>query len=313
MATMTHPAMLVYLDNAQNAAGHINENYARELMELHTLGVDAGYSQDDVQALARVLTGVGLDAVGPRSKRGAGQHPNAARSTGKPERGPGLGLYAFDPSRHDDGAKTLLGRTLDRRGFAEVEQAVDVLLEQPACARFIAKKIATYFVADEPPPELVERMALTFRRSDGDIARVLRTLFEAPEFTASLGTKFKDPMHYVVSALRVSLDGRVPPNPTAAIGGLRVLGEPLFGHPTPDGFPLVESAWSSSGQLSARFDLARAIAGRTARWRQGDDRSPLYATLEAQLSDTTRATLVSATSAQDRQAYLLASPEFNYR
>ena len=178
MATLEHPAMLQYLDNAQNAAGHINENYARELMELHTLGVDAGYSQHDVQELARVLTGVGI----------AGREPPRL----KPElRGYYLreGAFEFNPARHDFGPKKLLGKPLTKHGFAEVSEAVELLVHQKACARFISRKLAVYFVGDDPPAALVERMAQTFQDSDGDIAAVLRTLFTSPELAAQAGAQ----------------------------------------------------------------------------------------------------------------------------
>ena len=178
LATLEHPAMLRYLDNAQNAAGHVNENYARELMELHTLGVGGGYSQQDVQSLARVLTGVDVNAGdAPRLK------PELQRMYLR------RGAFEFNPARHDFGPKTLLGSAIEGRGFAEVEGAVALIVRQPACARFISQKLAMYFVADNPPPALVERMAQTFMHTDGDIAAVLHTLFLSREFAAALGGK----------------------------------------------------------------------------------------------------------------------------
>src|SRR5271156_5904501 len=148
MASLRHPAMLQYLDNNQNAAGHINENYARELLELHTLGVGAGYSQQDVQELARVLTGVGVNA-GDEPKLKPEMQRMYVRS----------GAFEFNPARHDFGAKTLLGHPITGRGFGEVEEAVSLIVSQPACARFIARELAIYFVADNPPAGLVERTA----------------------------------------------------------------------------------------------------------------------------------------------------------
>ncbi|MBV8619654.1 MAG: DUF1800 domain-containing protein, partial [Curvibacter sp.] len=173
-ATLYHPAMIRYLDNEQNALGHVNENYARELMELHTLGVQGGYSQKDVQELARVLTGVGvnlnpLDAPPPKL-------PPALR-----DQYVRRGLFEFNPARHDMGDKVLLGQPIRSRGLAEVNEALDRLARAPATARFISHKLAVYFVSDNPPAALVERMAATFSRSDGDIAATLATLFSAPE------------------------------------------------------------------------------------------------------------------------------------
>src|SRR5580692_740953 len=185
MATLEHPAMLQYLDNNQNAAGHINENYARELMELHTLGVGSGYTQQDVQNLARVLTGVGVNAGDAPKLKPEWQRLYVRR-----------GAFEFNPARHDFGTKILLGHTIEGRGFGEVEEAVRLLVEQPACAHFISRQLAGYFVADNPSPQLVERMAQTFERTHGDIAAVLRTMFLAREFNASLGDKFKDPMRF---------------------------------------------------------------------------------------------------------------------
>ena len=304
MATLTHPAMLVYLDNARNAHGKINENYARELMELHTLGVDAGYTQKDVQELARILTGVGL-ALPDASRRALRVQPLQI----------GDGAFAFHPLRHDYGDKVLLGHTIRGRGFAEVEEAVDLLVRQPACARLISRQLAQYFVADEPPPALVTAMAQTFQASDGDIRAVLRTLFASQEFTVSLGAKFKDPMHYVVSALRFTYDGAPIPNPDAALGWLNSQGEAPFAHQTPDGYALTETGWASSGQLSRRFEVARAIAAGHPDLAPLDaDAGGLYArALRPWLSPTTLAALDQATSPQERGTFLLASPEFNYR
>src|SRR3979490_1968359 len=192
-ATARHPAMLIYLDNAQNAANRINENYARELMELHTLGVDGGCTQRDVQELARILTGfsVNIDRETPNIRP-------AMRSQYLRD-----GLFEFIPGRHDYGDKLLLGRTIRGRGAAEVDEALDLLARHPSTARFICRKLALFFVSDDPSEVLVERPASTFRSSDGDIAAVLRELFASAEFRASLGTKFKDPVHYVVSAVRL--------------------------------------------------------------------------------------------------------------
>jgi uncharacterized protein (DUF1800 family) len=313
IATLTHPAMLIYLDNAQNAVGKANENYARELMELHTLGVSSGYSQRDVQELARVLTGVGVD-VDLRQNAAPGNRLAIHD-----------GLFAFYPARHDFGDKTLLGHRIHGSGFGEVEQAVNLIVAQPACAHFISKQIAQYFVADDPPAALVEAMAKTFQRSDGDIAAVLRTLFESREFAASLGKKFKDPMHYVVSASRLVLDGTTIPSAEPMVRWVNAQGEALFGHLTPDGYPLAASGWASSGQLSRRFEIARAIgAGNAVRFVRElgmpptpeipDADSPLYAVaIRPQLSTTTLAAIAQGKSPQERNAFLLASPEFNYR
>jgi len=316
MATLTHPAMLEYLDNAQNAAGHINENYARELMELHTLGVDSGYTQQDIQELARILTGVGINALGnpPKLK------PEWQRLYRRD------GAFEFNPARHDFGAKTLLGKRIEASGFDEVEQAVDLLVSQPACAHFIARKLASYFVADDPPRALIERLARTFHETRGDIPAVLETLFESHEFQASLGGKFKDPMHYVVSTLRLAYDGKPIENTHPVLNWLNALGEPPFGRQTPDGYPLTEAGWASSGQISRRFEIARAIGSGNAGLFEPEDGSPAnttgfpqlstrlyFAAVEPFLSANARNALEHAGSQFEWNTFLLASPDFNYR
>jgi len=316
LATLKHPAMLEYLDNAQNAVGHVNENYARELMELHTLGVDAGYTQQDVQNLARILTGVGVrnKPEGPKLRRGLeGFYVHD-------------GAFEFNPARHDFGSKVLLGKQIAGRGFGEVEQAVDLLVRQPACARFISRKLAAYFVSDNPPPALIDRMAQTFQATDGQISAVLRTLFNSPEFAASLGTKFKDPEHYVVSALRLAYDNRPITNTKPVIGWVNGLGERTFNHQTPDGYALTETGWASSGQMSKRFEIARQIgSGNAGLFNPEDGGAPAaggfpqlsnrlyFDAIEPLLSPTTVSTLTQTASPQEWNTFLLASPEFNYR
>jgi uncharacterized protein (DUF1800 family) len=276
--------MLIYLDNARNSAGGINENYARELMELHTLGVDGGYSQADVEALARILTGWSLDLA-----------------TGE--------LSRFYPRRHDFGPKQFLGRTIAGTGAAELDVALDMLARHPSTARFVSRKLALFFVADEPGDALVARMAQTFLDTGGEIPAVLRTMFVSPEFRASLGTKFKDPLHYALSALRLVLDERpLPDFQTAAqsvIGALGRMGEPLYARATPDGYPLSRADWASPGQLATRFEIARGIAYRVPA-RIWD--APL-----GPLSDGTRAALAQASSPQEWNLLLLSSPEFMVR
>jgi uncharacterized protein (DUF1800 family) len=316
IATLTHPAMLQYLDNAQNAAGHINENYARELMELHTLGVGSGYTQQDIQELARVLTGVGVNMAGNEPKL----KPEWQRLYRH------QGAFEFNPARHDFGAKTLFGKPIEGRGFDEVEQAVDLLISQPACAQFVARKLAIYFVSDDPPRALTERMAKTFLKTQGDIAAVLATLFKSREFEASLGSKFKDPMHYVISTVRLAYDGKPVINTHPVLNWLNALGEAPFGRQTPDGFPLTESGWASSGQISRRFEIARAIGSGNGGLFDPEDGTQakttgfpqlstrLYFTaVEPLLSTNARTALDRASSQLEWNTYLLASPDFNYR
>jgi uncharacterized protein (DUF1800 family) len=322
LATLQSPAMLQYLDNARNVRGKTNENYARELMELHTLGVGAGYTQQDVQQLALILTGAGFA-------------PNAGRWHGRFARmRPGFvrdGLFVFNPDKHDFSDKILLGQRIRGSGYAEIRQALTLITRQPACARFISRQLAEYFVADRPPPALVAAMADTFQRSDGDIAAVLRTMFDSPALLASAGRKFKDPTQFLVSAMRLAYGGEPISNAAPLVNWLNQMGEPVFGRITPDGWPLDAASWSGSGQLAARFAVARAIgSGRNRLFTAAADDpgsrapmppgavpeldSPLYrASIGPYLSTATRAALGKATTAQEWNTYLLSSPDFNYR
>ena len=315
-ATVYHPAMLRYLDNEQNAAGRINENYARELMELHTLGVNGGYTQRDVQERGRILTGVGVN-VAPAAPAVRPQLQNQYVRNG---------LFEFNPNRHDYGDKTFLGQTVRGRGLAELDEAIDRLARQPATANFISRKLAVYLVADEPPPALVERMARTFQSTDGDIAATLRMLFESSEFTQSLGRKFKDPLHYVISAVRLAYDDKVILNTGPIINWLNRMGEPLYGRATPDGYPLIESAWSSPGQMATRFEIARAIGYGSAGLFKTDGPQPVeraafpqlanalyFNAMQKTLGTPTRQALDQAGSPQEWNMYLLSSPEFMHR
>jgi uncharacterized protein (DUF1800 family) len=314
MATLEHPAMLQYLDNNQNAAGHINENYARELMELHTLGVGSGYTQQDVQNMARILTGVGVNA-GDAPKLNADMQRLYVRR----------GAFEFNPARHDFGAKTLFGHATEGHGFDEVERAVALIVKQPSCARFVSRQLATYFVADNPPPVLVERMAQTFMHTDGDIAAVLRTMMLSREFNADLGTKFKDPMRYVVSAVRFAYDGKPIYNTHPLLNWLNGLGEGPYNHQTPDGYPLTELNWASAGQMSRRFEIARAIGSGNAGLFDPEDGKPATTTgfprlssrlyfeaVEPFLAAGTKDALNRANSQQEWNTFLMSAPEFNY-
>jgi uncharacterized protein (DUF1800 family) len=313
-ATVLHPAMIRYLDNEQNALNHINENYARELMELHTLGVNGGYSQQDVHQLARILTGLGININPPAPAPAKGPAPQR------------FGLVEFNPARHDFGDKVFLGHTIKGRGFAEIDEAIDILAKQPATAQFVSQKLALYFVSDAPPKALTDRMSHTFMTSDGDIAQVLKVMFESPEFDASLNAKFKDPMHFVVSSVRLAYGDRPIVNAQPMLGWLNRMGEPWSSHETPDGYPLVASAWNSPGQLTTRFEIAKTIGSGPAGLFKTDGDKPVeqpafpqlatalyYRDLEPGLKPSTREALAQATSPQEWNTFLLSSPELSLR
>ena len=315
VATLHHPVMLRYLDNTDNAAGHLNENYAREIMELHTMGVGSGYTQADVEALARILTGVGIDVKPEDPKLKPEQQSQLVRE----------GAFEFNPARHDYGDKTLLGRPIRGRGLAEVDEAIDILVHHPATATHLSKQIATYFVSDNPPDALVQKMAQTFKATDGDIAAVLATMVHAPEFTASLkpGVKFKDPVHYVLSAVRLAYDDKVILNTQPIQNWLNRLGEGLFNHETPDGYAMTSASWNGPGQMTLRFEIARQIGSGSAGLFKPDvpnavdqpafpliQNSLYFNGLRQTLGPTTLAALDQAISPQDWNTLFLSSPEF---
>ncbi|MBC7673683.1 MAG: DUF1800 domain-containing protein [Polaromonas sp.] len=315
-AVARHPAMLRFLDNEQNAANRINENYARELMELHTLGQGAGYSQQDVQEMARVLTGVGVNLGTDNPKVRNDLQRDYVRA----------GLFEFNPNRHDYGAKTLLGQPIRSRGLAELDEALDRLAKHPATAHFISRKLAQYWLSDDPPPALVERMAQSFLKSEGDIAVTLQTLLASPEYAQGAGQKFKDPVHYVVSAVRLAYDDKPILNVGPMLNWLNRMGEPLYGRQTPDGYALDTAAWSSPGQMATRFEIAKAIGSGNAGLFKTDGPQPLekpafpqlanalyYRALGQTLGPNTQQALAQATSAQEWNSFLLSSPELMHR
>ncbi|MEW5985577.1 MAG: DUF1800 domain-containing protein [Chloroflexota bacterium] len=231
-ASAHSPAMLVYLDNVRNVKGEPNENYARELMELHTLGVQGGYTQQDVQEVARALTGWGVG-----------------------RRGRDEGQFRFDPDHHDTGAKQVLGHNLAAgRGEEDVLDVLEILVTHPGTARFIATKLVRRFVADEPPAALVERVAQVYTETDGDVKAMLRVIFLSEEF-ASAPPKLKRPYSYVVSALRAlnAEVGQLRP----FVHWLEALGQLPFHWPPPNGYPDVSAAWANN--LLPRWNFALAL------------------------------------------------------
>ncbi|MGD0733629.1 MAG: DUF1800 domain-containing protein [Terracidiphilus sp.] len=259
-ATAHSPAMLLYLDNATSmgpdslsaekakeraarnpnakkaAPEGLNENYARELMELHTLGVDGGYTQADVTQVARVLTGWTVD---------------------RPQRG---GAFKFDENRHEPGAKKVLGKKIKENGEKEGIELLHMLATRPATAQFISRKLAIRFVGDDPPKSLVDHMAQSYLASDGDISTVLKTLFHSPEFWASSAyrAKVKTPIEYVVSAARAS--NANTDNLQPLINALRDMGMPLYGAVPPTGYKWDSSNWVSTGALVNRMNFALSLA-----------------------------------------------------
>ncbi len=334
IATAFHPAMLQYLDNQQNAAGHINENFAREIMELHTMGVGSGYTQKDVQELARILTGVGANFQAQARPLLAGRGMRMGEDG-----------IAFNPQRHDFGDKQFLGQTIKGSGVEEAVTALTMLSRQPATARHVSRELAEFFCCDAPPDRLVAAMAATFEKTDGDITAVLTTLFNAPDFTASLGSKFKDPLHYAVSAVRAAYGQTPVQNLTPVVNWLARMGEPLYGHETPDGYAMSADGWNGPGGMETRFEIATlagagrpsllqpdaSLQGRGGRAGRGEllnqvqlprlpqtpppqmQDSPYVQAMLAAMAPATREALAKAKNPADWNSLFLSSPEFMYR
>jgi uncharacterized protein (DUF1800 family) len=236
---MTPEQRLQFVQQRVQQAGQrkgLNENYARELLELHTLGVDGGYTQTDVIEVARALTGWTMN-------------PRQAAE------------FTFNPQIHDAGQKTVLGHVLPAgRGIEDGEQVLDILARSPQTARFISSKLATRFVSDDPPKELVERAAQTFMKTDGDIREVVRTIVTSPEFFSrnAYRSKVKSPFELVASALRAV--GAQPDTTMRSAQMVGFLGAPIFGHQAPNGWPETGEAWMNSGAILNRINFGLGLA-----------------------------------------------------
>lgn len=308
LAALTHPAMLVYLDNDRNVAGKLNENLARELLELHTLGVDGGYSQQDVQAVARILTGCGLRPLRPVRWPPKLQDQVVSR-----------GEFLFDPRRHDFRAKRVLGRRIEAEGYAEVEALVELLAGHPQTARHIAARLSLFLLGDEVPSQVVDKAARVFSATDGDLVQVVAVIRQGGEaLPPRQPGSFKDPYRWLVSSLRLLAAGRPVRDRRSPQRWLTALGQPLFGCQTPDGYSLKGSDWVSSGQLAQRFELASEMVGALPRLvggavsLEGVLRSSGVAELESRLSEASLRALSAAEAPETRLALLISSPEFMY-
>jgi len=348
LATAQHPAMLFYLDNWMSTRADLvvragpqrgrqmglNENYAREIMELHTLGVDGGYTQQDVIDVARAFTGWSIEK--PRQQ----------------------GTFVFRGAAHDQGEKHVLGHVLPPGGGeADGGRVIDILSRHPSTAKFIVTKLVRRFVSDDPPPALVERAARTFRESDGDIRRVMVTILSSPEFFSpeAYRAKIKTPLEIVASSVR-ALNGELAPpagGPLRPGGGFTLaqqvskLGEPLYQQQPPTGYPDVAEAWVNTGALlnrmnfalgltanrvsGVRVDLAQAVGATDRRRPERVLDMLLVSVLHGQAPSETRAVLAAQldnpeiirATADDRgpantdveklAALVLGSPEFQRR
>ena len=306
LAVITHPAMLVYLDNDHNVAGRINENLVRELLELHTLGVTGGYGQTDVGEVARVLTGLGLRPIRP------GRMPKQLAGMVREH-----GEFMFDPRKHDFGEKRVLGVAIPGSGFSEIETLIDLLARHPSTARHIAGKLGTFLLGDDVPEAVVANAAGVFQRTDGDIRATVRNIVQARDRVAG-GRTFKDPFRFVASAVRLLAMGEPLKDVRPLSRWLAALGQPLFGRRTPDGYSLSGRDWLSAGQLTQRFELAREMVAVVPRLLEKPvsaaqiRAAPATEALVATLGPKSRHALARATRDRDYLALLLSSPEFMY-
>jgi uncharacterized protein (DUF1800 family) len=298
-AVEQHPAMLFFLDNqqslgpdsraGQNRKRGLNENLAREIMELHTLGVGGGYTQEDVTSLARIITGWTF----------AGRQ----RQLGTP------GTFVFNANAHQPGWQTLLGKTYADTGLSQGESALTDIARHPSTAKFIATKFARHFVADDPPPALVARLHEVFLKTDGDLLALATSLVDSDEAWRGPLTKIRSPYEYLVATGR--LLGQIPEEPSRYLGGLNMLGQPLWTPSGPNGFADTNSAWAAPEGMKLRLDIAAQVASRL-----GDNVDPRelleLVAADASSSDTRR-TIERAESRQQALALLLMSPEFQRR
>lgn len=294
-----HPAMLFFLDNqqslgpdsraGQNRKRGLNENLAREIMELHTLGVGGGYTQDDVTSLARIITG--WTFAGRQGQLGA------------------PGSFVFNANAHQPGPQVLLGKSYEATGLAQGEAALADIARHPSTANFIATKFVRHFVADDPPQVLVARLRDVFVKTDGDLKALATALVDSDEAWKAPLTKMRSPYDFLVASGR--LLARVPEDPGGYLNNLNLLGQPLWTPAGPNGFPDTNAAWAAPEGIKLRLDIAAQMGARL-----GPNIDPLdlleFAAADA-ASVETRRTIERAESRQQALALLLMSPEMQRR
>ncbi|HVN00887.1 MAG TPA: DUF1800 family protein [Caulobacteraceae bacterium] len=304
VASSSHPGMLLYLDQAQSVGpdtmaaaflsrggkkAGLNENLAREIMELHTVGVEAGYSQADVTEFAKAMTGWSIG--------------------GLRERDDVAGKFMFRPAAHEGGVRTIMGRRYAQDGVQQALAVMHDLAASPHTAHHIATKLARHFVADDPPPSLVARLSQTFQGTGGDLAEVAKTLVLAPEAWSPQARKFKTPYEFVVSSWRAT---GAPPQTLAELGPvLNELGQKPFSAPSPKGWPEEAEVWCAPDALIKRMAWAQTVAEQSLN---GRDPSQLAVdALGAQLTPLVAKAISRAETREEGLAILLMSPEFQRR
>jgi uncharacterized protein (DUF1800 family) len=297
LATEGHPAMLFYLDQtvsmgANSVAGinrtlGLNENLAREILELHTLGVRSGYTQKDVIGFANVLTGWTLLPPGDNPEHG--------------------GEFSFNPRLHEPGAQNVLGKSYEDETVEQGRAVLRDLAAHPATATYIATKLARHFIADTPPPALVERMTKSFLDTSGDLKQVARTMLLSDEAWAGPPSKLKRPGEWVVGMVRAT--GLTQADPARFTDGQALLGEPLWRPPSPKGFPDDEGSWidGTGRRLDVANNFAERIAGRV------DPQEVIETVLGSRVSSEVKQAVGRAESRQQALVLLFMSPEFQRR
>jgi uncharacterized protein (DUF1800 family) len=296
VAVARHPAMLHYLDNVQSFGPNskvgqkgkrgLNENFGRELLELHTLGVDGGYTQADVTSLSKILTGWTI--AGPNGGRGE------------------PGTFVFLENGHEPGPQTLLGKVYGAEGERQGEDALRDIARHPATATHLAWKLCRHFLADDPPKELIGRLAGLYLRTDGDLKAMSIALVEAQDSLTLPLTNVRSPEVFLLASVRAF--DRIPDDPGPILGPMRVMGQPLWQPPGPNGWPDTSDTWASPENMKSRLDVSAALA---ARLKELINPSQLLDVLVGQVaSSETRQAIERAESREQGLALLLMSPEF---
>jgi uncharacterized protein (DUF1800 family) len=324
LASARHPAMLVYLDNFQSigprsrgatfggrgrAQRGLNENYARELLELHTLGVDGGYTQTDVQELAKILTGWTVGGLARAREMPQLQRPRARRQPVPLQAADSPIGFSFQETLHEPGPKTVLGVRYAEAGVEEGERVIRALCRHPSTARFVATKLVTHFVADDPPPQAVDRVARTFRDTDGDLRAVAGSLVDLQEAWDERMRKFRTPQDWLIAVLRAFNATEVNETVMPLVRQLR---HPLWSPQAPKGFGDKTQDWADPDSLLNRAELARTVARRL-RSRRIDPRG-LLEVVDIPAGDPLNGFLNdNAIPPDERIALALAGPAFQWR